>query len=115
MSDATKLCPTCNREFVIPKRVTKGKTASYCRAKCRPSRFQRTKPGPVDQTPPQCALETNVATCERIYTDDELELMMALEAFKKRKGVKFPTPCQILAIAVGLGYRKRAVGSDVVT
>ena len=115
MSDATKLCPTCQTAFPTPAGVAKGRTARYCSQRCRPSRFQRAKCGPVDQAPPQPALETNAATCARIYTTEEAELLCAVEAFKKRAKVKFPTACQVFAILVGLGYKRGAVGSEAVT
>lgn len=45
--------------------------------------------------------------CEqRIYEPDEIELMDAVEKWKKRAGRKFPATSEILHIAKGLGYRK---------
>ncbi len=46
------------------------------------------------------------ATCEREYTEEEIEVMKAVESYKKRKGIRFPTHCEILHIIIGLGYRK---------
>ena len=47
-----------------------------------------------------------VLTSEVDYTEDEHELLMAVEAWKKRTRKKFPTFSELLAIIRELGYRK---------
>jgi hypothetical protein len=43
-------------------------------------------------------------TCERDYTDDEIEFMHALDAYKRSSGRMFPTCSEILEVVRGLGY-----------
>ncbi len=45
-------------------------------------------------------------TCERDYTNDEIEFMNALDAYKRRSGRMFPTCSEILEVIRDLGYRK---------
>ncbi len=45
-------------------------------------------------------------TCERDYTNDEVEFMNALDAYKRRSGRMFPTCSEILEVIRDLGYRK---------
>lgn len=45
------------------------------------------------------------------YTADEVEWMAAVEAWKKRTGVVFPSLRDLLEIARGLGYRK-TIGTE---
>lgn len=45
-------------------------------------------------------------TCERDYTDDEIEFMKALERYKRENGRQFPTCSEILEVIRGLGYEK---------
>jgi hypothetical protein len=45
-------------------------------------------------------------TCEREYSDAEVEFMSALELYKRKNGRMFPTCSEILEVIVGLGYRK---------
>jgi hypothetical protein len=45
-------------------------------------------------------------TCERDYTNDEIEFMQALENYKKSSGRKFPTCSEILEVIRSLGYQK---------
>jgi hypothetical protein len=45
-------------------------------------------------------------TFEKQYSDDELEFMNAMQAFKVRTGRTFPTHGEVLRVAVSLGYRK---------
>jgi hypothetical protein len=46
-------------------------------------------------------------TCERDYTDDEVQFMSALEQYKRTSGRMFPTCSEILEVLRGLGYEKR--------
>src|SRR5262249_19650393 len=48
-------------------------------------------------------------TCERDYTDAEVEFMNALDEYKRRNGRMFPTCSEILEVVCGLGYEKRAL------
>jgi hypothetical protein len=47
-----------------------------------------------------------VLTSEPDYTADELDLLRAVEDWKKRTRRQFPTVTEILALVVGLGYAK---------
>jgi len=43
-------------------------------------------------------------TCERDYSDDEVEFMQALDAYKRANGRMFPTCSEILEVIRDLGY-----------
>lgn len=43
-------------------------------------------------------------TCERDYSDDEIEFMQALDAYKRTSGRMFPTCSEILEVIRKLGY-----------
>jgi hypothetical protein len=43
-------------------------------------------------------------TCEREYTDQEIQFMHALDAYKRTAGRMFPTCSEILEVIRGLGY-----------
>lgn len=45
-------------------------------------------------------------TCEREYSDDEVEFMNALDQYKRTSGRMFPTCSEILEVIRGLGYAK---------
>lgn len=45
-------------------------------------------------------------TCEREYSEAEVEFMNALELYKRKNGRMFPTCSEILEVIVSLGYRK---------
>lgn len=47
-------------------------------------------------------------TCERDYTDAEIEFMHALDQYKRTSGRMFPTCSEILEVLRGLGYEKMA-------
>jgi hypothetical protein len=50
-------------------------------------------------------------TCERDYTDAEIEFMHALDDYKRRSGLMFPTCSEILEVLQDLGYQKVDVQS----
>jgi hypothetical protein len=45
-------------------------------------------------------------TCERDYTDEEVEFMNALDEYKRKSGRMFPTCSEVLEVVRGLGYVK---------
>jgi hypothetical protein len=48
-------------------------------------------------------------TCERDYTDDEIEFMNAIDQYKRTSGRMFPTCSEVLEVLRGLGYQKGPV------
>lgn len=48
-------------------------------------------------------------TCERDYSEDEVEFMRALEAYKRASGRMFPTCSEVLEVIRNLGYIKQSV------
>ena len=54
-------------------------------------------------------------TCERDYTEQEVEFMHALDRYKRTSGRMFPTCSEVLEVLRSLGYEKRtpaAVSGD---
>jgi hypothetical protein len=49
-------------------------------------------------------------TCERDYTEHEVEFMNALDEYKRKSGRMFPTCSEVLEVVRSLGYAK--VGAD---
>jgi hypothetical protein len=50
-------------------------------------------------------------TCERDYTDDEVEFMNALNEYKRTSGRMFPCS-EVLEVVRGLGYIKPQTGGE---
>ena len=50
-------------------------------------------------------------TCERDYSQDEIEFMHALDEYKRKNGRMFPTCSEILEVIRDLGYVKIAPGA----
>lgn len=47
-------------------------------------------------------------TCERDYSDNEVEFMRAMDDYKRKSGRPFPTWSEVLEVLMSLGYRKVA-------
>jgi hypothetical protein len=45
-------------------------------------------------------------TCERDYSQDEIEFMKAMQEYKERSGRMFPTCGEVLEVLQKLGYSK---------
>jgi hypothetical protein len=45
-------------------------------------------------------------TCERDYSDQEIEFMQAMDAYKRSSGRMFPTCSEILEVIRDLGYQQ---------
>ena len=52
-------------------------------------------------------------TCERDYTDDEIEFMRSMDIYKRRSGRQFPTWSEVLDVVRNLGYRKVAEPTEI--
>ena len=50
-------------------------------------------------------------TCERDYTDAEIEFMHALDQYKRASGRMFPTCSEMLEVLIALGYEKTSSGA----
>lgn len=48
------------------------------------------------------------ATCDREYSEAELEFMRAMQDYKQRSGRMFPTWSEVLEVLRALGYEKTA-------
>ena len=47
-------------------------------------------------------------TCERDYSELEIEFMQAMDEYKRASGRMFPTCSEILEVLINIGYRKVA-------
>lgn len=52
-------------------------------------------------------------TCERDYSNEEVEFMHALDAYKRTSGRMFPTCSEVLEVLRGLGYQKSCATVEV--
>lgn len=54
-------------------------------------------------------------TCEREYSDAEIEFMHAMDEYKRSSGRMFPTCSEILEVLLKMGYRKTADAQEIYT
>lgn len=65
------------------------------------------KPKPVDPDAPE-EFHNPVTQSERVYSDEELEFMVAVNAYQRANDRRYPTWSEVLAVAKARGYRKVA-------
>ena len=45
-------------------------------------------------------------TCERVYTEAEIEFMKAIDRYRRENGRPFPTWSEVLEVLLALGYER---------
>jgi len=77
-----------------------------------PDRRQKSEPVKVERRKLERREKVNrrrqidPTTCERDYSEDEVEFMNALEEYKRKSGRMFPTCSEVLEVIRGIGYAK---------
>lgn len=76
---------------------------------------RRKKPSTVnkERRKPHRRRQIDPTTCEREYSDPEIEFMQALDEYKRASGRMFPTCSEILEVITKLGYRRIADREEI--
>jgi len=69
-------------------------------------RRKKNEPVAVERRKKPRRRQIDPTTCERDYSDPEIEFMHALDEYKRRNGRMFPTCSEILEVIRDLGYVK---------
>ena len=57
--------------------------------------------------------QVDPTTCEREYTDDEIDFMKAMDQYKRDNRRPFPTWSEVLEVLFSLGYRRVEEATDL--
>ncbi len=96
------MAKTKNSEVKVDRRAAKDRRkSSDRRAKSEPVPVERRK---NTRRKVQRRRQIDPTTCERDYTNDEIEFMQALDAYKRANGRMFPTCSEILEVIRAMGY-----------
>ena len=108
----TKAKPTATKK--TKSKVTASKTTKKPAAKldetgrraAESERRENSAPVENENRKVQRRRQIDPTTCERDYTDREIEFMQALDDYKRKNGRMFPTCSEILEVLLALGYQK---------
>ncbi len=67
----------------------------------------------VEQRKVERRRQIDPTTCERDYSDPEVDFMKAMDEYKRRSGRQFPTWSEVLEVLHSMGYRKVAEPTDL--
>ncbi|WP_299466232.1 hypothetical protein [uncultured Gimesia sp.] len=67
----------------------------------------------VDERKIERRRQIDPTTCERDYSDQEIDFMKAMDDYKRRSGRQFPTWSEVLEVLHSMGYRKVAEPTDI--
>lgn len=115
-ADVTKPKATATKKTTAKKTATK-KTATKAKAVETVLETPETEtltPPKQEKRKVQRRRQIDPTTCERDYTDDEIEFMHALDEYKRANGRMFPTCSEILEVVRKLGYEKLDVNQTKV-
>lgn len=69
-------------------------------------RRQESKPAEKNRRKGQRRRLIDPTTCERDYSQEEIDFMQAMDDYKRKSGRMFPTCSEILEVFKGMGYRR---------
>ncbi|MDA7977334.1 MAG: hypothetical protein MPJ50_01035 [Pirellulales bacterium] len=107
----TKRASTTAKKSTSKKKATP-KTATATIDRRREDRRKESQPAEAERRKIERRAKTprrrqiDPTTCERDYSNDEIEFMNALDEYKRKNGRMFPTCSEVLEVIRGLGYRK---------
>jgi len=85
-----------------------GKRTGEDRRETKPEPEAKASTPAVDRRKVKRRRQIDPTTCEREYSDYEIEFMQAMDEYKRASGRMFPTCSEILEVITKLGYRKVA-------
>ena len=91
----------------IPKAADNQRRPNDRRKRNIPVAVDRRNPG-TDRRKVERRRQVDPTTCERDYTEDEIEFMKAMDQYKRDNRRPFPTWSEVLEVLRALGYRKVA-------
>ncbi len=74
---------------------------------------QPAAPAPERRAKTERRKRVDPTTFERQYSDEELDFMNAMQAFKQRTGKSFPSYAEVLAVARAQGYLKTGPTNEI--
>lgn len=110
-------CSRCKEPFAPRPAGKGGRPQIYCGRPCkvvasnakRAAKIKTSASGaPRLESLPRERERGSPLTCVMDYTDDEHQLLQAMERYKKQNHRKFPSYSEVLAVLVSLGWRKVA-------
>jgi hypothetical protein len=105
---------TSNRKpAVIEERVTERKTTRSVKPEPEPVPAAtelsiEVRREIIDRRRQDRRRQIDPTTCERDYSDNEIEFMRSMDDYKRKSGRPFPTWSEVLEVLMSLGYRKVA-------
>lgn len=92
-------------EIIMDRRTDERRKADGRRTDSKPVSEENRK---TPRRKVQRRRQIDPTTCERDYSQDEIEFMHALDDYKRANGRMFPTCSEILEVVRGLGYVRLA-------
>ncbi len=93
-------------ELVVDRRLVSRRTSSTKEA-------IHEKHEVVDRRKTERRRQIDPTTCERDYSDQEVDFMKCMDDYKRRSGRQFPTWSEVLEVLHSMGYRRVAEPTEI--
>ncbi|NNJ24003.1 hypothetical protein [Alienimonas chondri] len=85
------------------------------RARARRQALAEDTPPPVERRTVERRKQIDPTTCERDYSDDEVDFMRAMDEYKRLAGRQFPTWSEVLEVVRAIGYERVNASVEIST
>jgi hypothetical protein len=107
-AQSQKKIPAVPADLCVSERRANERRANGRSKRQPPAAAERAGGKPSREERGQRRSRIDPTTCERDYTNDEIEFMKAMDQYKRENRRPFPTWSEVLEVLHAIGYRKAA-------
>ena len=93
-------------QLIVNRRMDDRRNVQERRVKVAETEFEGQERRKTPRRKVERRRQIDPTTCERDYSDDEIEFMKEMDDYKRRSGRQFPTWSEVLEVMRHLGYRQ---------
>ncbi|MBT4865126.1 MAG: hypothetical protein HON53_08415 [Planctomycetaceae bacterium] len=100
-------------QLIVNRRMDDRRNVQERRVKVAETEFEGQERRKTPRRKVERRRQIDPTTCERDYSDDEIEFMKEMDDYKRRSGRQFPTWSEVLEVLRSMGYRQVAEPAEL--
>ena len=100
-------------QLIVNRRMDDRRSVQERRVKVAETEFDGQERRKTPRRKVERRRQIDPTTCERDYSDDEIEFMKEMDVYKRRSGRQFPTWSEVLEVLRSMGYRQVAEPAEL--
>jgi hypothetical protein len=105
--------PEMETQLIVNRRMDDRRDLQERRCKVAETEFDGQERRKTPRRKVERRRQIDPTTCERDYSDDEIEFMKEMDDYKRRSGRQFPTWSEVLEVLRSMGYRQVAEPAEL--